>query len=405
MKTTGHVLFPAAGLRLSGGGARVTLSGRVLEALWPTLQLLVLALALGRILLSFLPAGEPGAHSLRGLPATAAASLVLGSGLLLGLSFVTEDPWLPALALGVAGGLLRWATSPAGIVPRYELQRETGRWLSRLLYLGACVPAFLRWPQGEGDQAEVASLELVHRVALLVLLVGVEHGLAIARRAPLGRRFLVLGLSLCLFRENANTQSISELVERIDAACWSCGAAFALAWLRRADRRAGALAVACFVIGRPWGALEGALLALAALLALVVCSARPARLWIAVAGAIGLALCLAPALRGMSWTGPQDAGSPLAGLLRLALAVATLSTVAWIGRALAARSRAEPEDDRAALARGELLLLGLLLLATGIGWALPAALGSLEGPAGMQLAAPLAFLLAGCVSIRPERAA
>jgi hypothetical protein len=390
---------------LSGGGARVTLSGRVLEALWPTLRLLVLALVLGRILLSFLPAGEPGGHSLRKLPATAAASLVLGAGLLLGLSFVSDDPWLPALGLGAAGGLLRWATRPAGIVPRHELPREGGRWLSRLLYLGALVPAFLRWPQGETDQAELASLEIVHRLALLVLLVGVEHGLAIARRAPLARRFLVLGLSLCLFRENGNTRSISELVERIDAACWSCGAAFALAWLRRADRRSGALAVACFVIGRPWGAFEGALLALAALLALVVCSARPARLWIAAAGAIGLALCLAPALRGMSWTGTQDSGSPLAALLRLALAVAVLSTVAWIGRALAARSRPEPEDDRTALARGDLLLFCLLILATGVGWALPAALGSLEGPADMQLVAPLAFLLAGCVSIRPERAA
>jgi len=374
------------GLSATGGG--VTLSGHVIEALWPSLWPCGLALLLGRIVLSFLPAGEPGGHTLRELPATLASSLLLGAGVLLGLSYVADPPWTLALVLGGAAWLVRWATSPAAIVPRHDLARERPGWLAIALFAGACVPPFVR-PWGELDP-EALQLEFLHGVALLVLLVGVEHGLATARRAPIGRRAFVLLLSLFLFREWPGLGTVTGLVESNDAAAFALGAALALAWLRRADRRSALLAVACFVIGRPWSALDGVLPSAAAFGLLVLATAPAARAWMAKLALIGLALCFAPALRGMSWVGPLVSGEALSGLLRLLLVVSIVASAAWVLRVLAARARAEPAEDRGALARGDRFLILLLALA---GFLQPA------------LAAPIAFLLAGCVSIRPERSA
>jgi len=393
---------------LSGTPGRVTLSGHVIAACWPSVRLLGLALLLGRILLSFLPPGEPGGHALRKLPATLAASLLLGAGALLGLSFVSDEPWKAALGLAAAGGLVRWVTAPGGIVPRHALPAERGGWLARLSYLAALAPAFLAWPGPDEvpeEPIDLCLIEGLHRVSLLLLVVAVEHGLATARRAPLGRALFALALSAFLFRENPIAGSGAELVERSSAACFGAGAAFSLGWLRRADRRSALLAIACFVIGRPWDTYDGGVLVAAALLALVLCTPGASRAWIAKACAVGLALCLAPALRGMQWIGPAQAGSPLPELLRLALVVSALATAAWIARSIAARRQPEPPEDRDALGRGDRLLLFLLLAGTAICWALPAAVGGLGEAAGMQLVAPIAFLLAGCVSIRPERGA
>jgi len=393
---------------LSGAPLRVTLSGHVFEAIWPTLRLFGLALLLGRILLSFLPPGEPGGHAPRKLPATLAASLLLGSGLLLGLSFVCDEPWTVALGLAAAGGLVRWATSPGGIVPRHELAHERGGWLAHLVYLAALLPAFLAWPRpGEAleEPADLCLIESLHRVSLVLLVVVLEHGLATARRAPLGRALFVLALSTFLFRENPHPGSNAELVERISAACFGAGAAFALGWLRRADRRSALLAIACFVIGRPWDTFDGVALVAVALLALVICTPRASRAWIAKACAIGFGLCIAPALRGMQWIGPAQSGSALPPLLRLVLVVSVLATVAWIARSIATHRQPEVAESRDALARGDRLLLLLMLLGTAICWVLPGAVGGQGESSGMQLVAPVAFLLAGCVSIRPERAA
>jgi hypothetical protein len=392
---------------LSGTPGRVTLSGHVIAACWPTLRLLGLALLLGRILLSFLPPGEPGGHALRKLPATLAASLILGAGVLLGMSFFTEQT-STALGLAAAGLLVRWVTSPGGIVPRHELPRERWSWLARLVYLAALAPAFLAWPKpGEvpEEPTDLILVECLHRVSLLLIVVAVEHGLATARRAPLGRALFVLALSVFLWRENPIAGSGAELFERIGSACFGAGAAFALGWLRRADRRAALLAIACFVVGRPWDTSDGVVLVEAALLALVLCTPRASRAWIAKGKAIGLVLCIAPALRGMHWIGPAQSDSPLGALLRLVLVVSVLATAAWIARAIAARRQPEVAESRDALARGDLWLLFLLLAGTVISWVLPGAVGAQGESAGMQLVAPIAFLLAGCVSIRPERAA
>ena len=391
---------------LSGTPARVTLSGHVIAACWPTLRLLGLALLLGRILLSFLPPGEPGGHALRKLPATLAASLLLGAGALLGLSFVSDEP-STALALAAAGLLLRWVLSPGGIVPRHELPREPWGVLARLVYLAALVPAFLAWPRPDEvpeEPIDLCLIELLHRVSLVLVVVVVEHGLATARRAPLGRALFALALSAFLFRENPIAGSGGEIFDRIGAACFGAGAAFALGWLRRADRRAALLAIACFVVGRPWDAYDGVVMVAAALLALVLCTPQASRAWIAKACAAGLVLCIAPALWSMHWIGPAPFRGSLSGLLRLALVVSVLATAAWIARAIAARRQPEAAESREARARGDLLLLSLLLLGTAISWVLPGAIGGPGASAGMQLVAPVAFLLAGCVSIRPERA-
>ncbi|MBK7644727.1 MAG: hypothetical protein IPJ19_17080 [Planctomycetes bacterium] len=368
---------------------------------------LCLALLLGRVLLSFLPAGEPGGHAPRALPVTLAASLVLGLGAVLALRTLFGPSWAIELGAGAAGALVRWATLPAGIVPPRDPARERPSLLSRLIYTAAFAPAILYWTEdalGSGDPA-YTSLQTLRSLSLCVLLVGVEHGLALARRAPLGRRIFVLVLSLYVYRENAQTAALlSESYARIAAACWACGAAFALAWLRRADRRSALLALACFVVGRPWSALEGMLLVAAALVALVLCTSAPSRGWMAKAAGIAFAIAWLPALRGMSWDGVRPSASPLPALGRLALVVALLATAAYVGRAIAARARPEHEEWREELARGDRLLLLLGAATALVCGVLPAAGGSFGGASGMQVAAAIAFLLAGCVSIRPERA-
>ncbi len=366
---------------LSGTPGRVTLSGLVIDAHWPTARLLGLALLSGRILLSFLPPGEPGGHSLRKLPLTIAASLLLGLGLMGAFGELFGEGWIAAAVFCVAGLLLRWASAPAGIVPRHELARERGSWLSRGLLLAALL--FGCFPEP--------------RPAAVLLVLCLEHGLATARRAPLGRRALVLLLALFLFRE----QSLPD----IGAAYLGCGAAFALAWLRRADRRSAALAIACLALGRCWSTFDGALLAAGALLALVLCTAPASRPWITKACLIGFALCVAPAVGGMHWAGAREWSRPLAGYARLALVIATLASVFWIGRSAAARARPEPAEWRAALAAGDRFLMLLFVIVVGLAWLLPEAVDGLAADAGMLAAAPVAFLLAGCVSIRPERAA
>ena len=85
--------------------------------------------------------------------------------------------------------------------------------------------------------------------------------------------------------------------------------------------------------------------------------------------------------------------------------VSVLATAAWVARAIAAHGMPEAAESRAALARGDRWLILLLLVGLAISWVLPGAVGGQGESTGMQLVAPLAFLLAGCVSIRPERAA
>jgi hypothetical protein len=119
---------------------------------------------------------------------------------------------------------------------------------------------------------------------------------------------------------------------------------------------------------------------------------------------IVLALPALCAIMDPRWLGPSDSGAPIASLLRLTIVIATLASVAWIGRLVSARSQPEPPEWRDELARGDRFLLLLLVLGIGICWVLPAAGGIVEGPPSVFPLAPVAFLLAGCVSIRPERA-
>ncbi len=183
--------------------------------------------AAGRVLLAFLPAGEVGAHDLRSLPVTLATSLVIGCLATTPLAGLVPS-YYPVYALVLVLALLRWATLPGAMVPR---QRVTGEPFGRLdawLGLVAVAWAALLSRSAGGVQALVW-------LALAVLLF---HGLGVARRRRSGRYALVCLMALAC----APLEGLVTLDALLPALSLGTGAAFLVGWLRRADRRAGALA-------------------------------------------------------------------------------------------------------------------------------------------------------------------
>jgi hypothetical protein len=397
---------------LSGEHGRVTLIALVCEANWPTLWFLGLGLVLGRILLSWLPAGEPGRHSMRGLPITLATSLWLGSS-----SLWILRGWVPdAVVVGGATilGLLRLATLPASIVPTRALGSERGRALDRaLLLLALASAAGLPWIAGLG--AGVPRLVLAAFGASTVLFL--EHGLAQARRAPFGRRCFVLAAALLTVGLCLRAREPLELGGEFAFAMSLCGgAAFGIGWLRRGDRRAGALAALCLANAGLWSALDGRVLGLTAAACLIARTSASARRWIAGWSAAGWLIALLAAFPHPVWIGPTDLFlTPVFNalmLLVLAGLAGALALLAWVLRAAAARRRPEPLEDRENQGRGT-WFLALLFAATGALSSLllasliqASSLHERAWFAGSPLIAyaPLALLLAGCLSVRPERA-
>lgn len=206
----------AHGVVLARESAPPTPSAIALVSVIPLLAYLIA----GRIALSLLPPGEVGSHSWRDLPVTVAASLVLGS-LLAGFVPLV---WSVGIALGL--GLLRGLALPGTMVPRHRPPGEPCRALDGLVAL-----ALSAW---------AAYLVFVQEYALLwlALFVLLFHGLTVARRRRAGGyAILALGAALCphgLF--SALTPALG----------LGMGACFLIPWLRRADRRAGVLAMLGF---------------------------------------------------------------------------------------------------------------------------------------------------------------
>jgi len=224
----------AKGLGLSAGLvllAHGTLLAAEIPAPTPGTAVLALAALLGvhlsggRVVLSLLPPGEVGSHAWRDLPVTAATSLALGSliGFLGSLDSFVHPLWILLLA-----ALLRWLTLPGAMVPRHRPPSEPLGALDDLVALaGSIWVVYLLFV----EDTRSALLWL----ALFVVLV---HALGVARRRRGGRHaVLVLGAALCphwfFF---ALTPALS----------LGLGASFLIPWLRRADKRAGVLAMLGF---------------------------------------------------------------------------------------------------------------------------------------------------------------
>jgi hypothetical protein len=355
------------------------------DSLFPLLWPAVLVGA-GRVLLSFAPPGEVGGHGPRSLPATLAASLILG---LLGahaLEGAADPVFLATLVLALA--LARWSTLPGAMVPRHGVASEARGPLD--LVLGALAAAWAAYVLSDGDA------ELLAWFAVGVLL---YHALGVARRGR-GWRQAVLVLFVLA---SVALDSLGALAGLFPALSLALGAAFSIGWLRRADRRAGALAG----VGFGSAFLGGCdALALAGVLVFVLAS-RPRQRWFACAWAGtagGLALALAwlegralPAARGRALLA-EELGIQLA---RWGIAWPILLGALVLG-ALSFRWRVEPwRPDQIEEPRRESIALGALLALACLALALP--LSPWGEEEALVILFPPSVLLAALLLIPPAR--
>jgi len=343
------------------------------------------ALAFGRVLLAYLPPGDVGEHGWRALPATLATSFALGLPLFARLE--GNELLVASALLAVALGL-RLLTLPGAMVPRHGVPSEPlGRLDALLAVAGVAWCGYLT--------LSAVSDEGVLWFALFLLNF---HALGVARRARLGR-YLVLG-----FGAFAPLLAVHEAFPT--ALALGLGASALIPWLRRHDRRAGALSAlgfaALFLNGADPLAFAGVLL--------FVLASRPRQRGFALAWAGGASL-LALVLVFVTH------GAPLEGRWRPWICdVATeraldLSTfgLAWpiVGVALVlgllafpwrARPWAPGEIEAPRREAGALVtLLGLAVAA----FLLPASPWSEEE--ALVILFPLCALVAGLLLIPPER--
>ncbi len=287
----------------------------------------------GRVLLSLLPPGLPGRHGFRDLPATWAASHLLGT-VVQGIESQLGDlsgihPAHPALlAPWLLLALARWITLPGAMVPRHEPLAESPGPSSRALAVIAPLAVAAAAFHGDTPVDSKLPFLLADALALLALC---RFGLSAARRAPLGRSLAVLALALvlaaALIYSRARTIPL--------ALCMGSGAAFAGVWLRRGDRRAAALSVIAFAGSALLGPRE-ALFGAAGLFALWLHTAEPSRKSIALFAAAVFAPCAA-----LGWNRLDAVSSAEPALSPITAAVAVV-----VAMALAMRKRLADARDR-----------------------------------------------------------
>jgi hypothetical protein len=243
-------------------------------------------------------------------------------------------------------------------------------------------------------------------LGILALLLLLGRGIATARRAPTGRALFVAGFALAPFFFPPGSPGGAPLTVTL-AALWGGGAAFAIAWLRRADARALAAASISFAA---LPALEPALFpaALAGLLALTVSTARPSRAR-ALRASLGMFLIVALPTLALSNHSPilgglAGDGSALRGLLRAPAAAWLLTwiTIAF-GSAVHAHRRSAPTAvptacDSIDAPRRELRFLSLATLLS-----VPAVLIGARPESGLAALSPLLALASALLALRAER--
>jgi len=419
------------------------------------------ALALiGRVVLSLLPPGLPGTHRGGGAVATWAASHVLGLaavGAQAALAVLFELPLAPLglLAPWLAVALLRWALRPGAMVARREPRFErAGPWtaaarialafalglplvgLVRVSDAGAAAeldvareaPMLLagaglieRFGSGSAEDA-FATLSVASLAALALFLL---HGLAQARRSPLGRTAVALALVATPGLQVAAGSGSRHVAL---ALFFGAGAALLVPWLRRADRRAGALAAVAFAACAASDA-AGWPLALAGLFVLVLCTQRVERAFVAGWSAGSMALIALPWLallarefgEGEALEGAHQHGQR--ALLACARELADVGRwgIVWVasavvlalalggvrggirrpGASFAIAAVDEPGRELAAL--GLLAALAVPAIAAQVLLQPGAAGAACAG--GLVALAPVAALAAGLVLVRSERPA
>jgi hypothetical protein len=199
----------------------------------------LLTLAIGRIVLAWLPPGEVGGHGLRELPATLATSLALGI-LVHDLLVPVLPHWTSQAVLAALLLLARILTLPGAMVPRHALGGEAWSTLDSLLALGVV---------GWCGYLLCTTVALEGHVWLaLAVLVFAASGCA--RRARAGRRFGLLALAVIGFPTDL-VRSVPGWFsyashDFVPLCGLALGATALVPWLRRHDRRAGALAGLAF---------------------------------------------------------------------------------------------------------------------------------------------------------------
>jgi hypothetical protein len=322
----------------------------VLEA---SVSLLVIPIV-GRVVLSVLPPGPPGHHDLSSLPATWAASFLLGAIALSAQAALLDPPASDARML-IPWALLavgRWITLPGAMEPRHEIRSEAPAWTAHLVTLAALIVGAWAALRFEGPWRETRVLPAASVVALLLVC---GENLACARRAPLARALALLLLALLLVATPPGWTHLQLLAV-------GCGAAFAIPWLRRADRRACALSVIS-LSSAALGGRVAAGLAFAGLLGLCLHTPKPARATVATWSFVAL---LAFAALGSRTVWPQPPGTaPWTGALDSIVIVAALCTgTAWTFRRARPASRdtnAIDEPRREIAALRDMLLAGVPL--------------------------------------------
>ncbi len=272
----------------------------------PSALAVTLAIALvGRVVLSVLPAGLVGGHGWRDLPATWAASHVLGLAVL-GVSNALLEllPLFDAVAGRRAALLAPWvlvalgriATLPGAMVPRHAPREQRLAGAARTLPLLAVLLVALAGTAAVASAAEAGSSPAPSRTPLGALLselgvsggaangvlaasswaaavVLLSFGLRVARRAPAERA----GLAALVAATPMVAHGARDHADELAAASFLIGGAvFAIAWLRRADRRSRLLAMVVFT-ALPLASWNGLVLGGLGLVALVAFTPRVSR--------------------------------------------------------------------------------------------------------------------------------
>lgn len=217
------------------------------------------AALLGRALLACLPAGAPGGHAPRDLPATWAASHLLGllatlaGSRLVGERIASSSAFLATLAVAaVVLASALWFLGPLALVPRHEPPRERASVWASLVRLAAiavvCHGAVEAPRAGTFDAPQhafgLARLPLAFQALNgLALVAFVEHGLERARAAPLVRAACALAAAIVVHREGFADGTGAGLLASLGL---TAGAACSIPWVRRADRRELVLAALGF---------------------------------------------------------------------------------------------------------------------------------------------------------------
>lgn len=217
---------------------------------------LILLFLVGRLVLSLLPPGRPGAHVPSEWASTWAASHALGAIVIESqLAWMDELVWWPWLVLGIVRVLIL----PGAAKPRHEPappRIDKRVWIGRGLVLSAIL-----WTGYDRSAVEATSLACLG--GLLV-----EGSRCLRRRPEAGTALAGAWMwTLAALPERVETEALVAI---------SLAAVGSVAWNRRADGRGLALAMAGMV-GLGLFDSSALLIALLGPIALVAASAKPSR--------------------------------------------------------------------------------------------------------------------------------